>query len=179
MKKVFIVVLLLLLFIVIAIPAGATEGEEVTITISSEYTYWPGFDLSGTWNAAGAIDSSGELLDVLKHFGAGSPQGKPFQTAHLVEVIGDDKGTITLSSQVKDIEFSEWAPCATGMCQHYEGAGRWVILSGTGDYANAHGVGTLTAAGDAYLVIDESGAFHFEGQDVAATYTGMIHFDPS
>ncbi len=180
MKRVFVVVLFLVLIMVMAAPAGATKGDNITITVTAEYTYWPSFNLIGTWDSVGLIESSGELISVPKHFGAGSPNGKPFQTAHVIEVIGDNNGTITLSSQTKDFEFTAWTPCGIGqLCQHYKGVGKWVILSGTGDYANLHGQGKITAEGDAVLVWDEVGEkFRFQGQTTVTTYEDLAHFDP-
>ena len=38
MKKVFVVILFLVFIMVMAAPVGAKRGEDVTITVSSEYT---------------------------------------------------------------------------------------------------------------------------------------------
>ncbi len=174
MKKVFVVILFLVLIMVMAAPVGAKKGEDVTITVSSEYTYWPEYDLTGTWESSGAVESSGDLLAVPKHFGSGSPHGKPFQTAHVIEVIGNGNGSLTISAQLKDFEFFG---CDAGMC--YNGGGTWVILSGTGEYANARGQGTVSTDGVAFLVYDEEiDDFRIEGQDITSVYSGLVHFAP-
>lgn len=180
MKRVFVVGLFLVLMIVVAIPAGATQGEEVVFTTTSQHTYWPCCDRFGTWESNGLINSSGLIVDMPKHFGAGWPPGKGFATAHSIEVIGDGNGTISLSAQSKDMTFTPWEPCGVGlMCQHYEGDGRWVVLDGTGEYANLHGTGSVRLVGDATLVLDEtSGDYRFQGQQITATYMGTVHFDP-
>ncbi len=66
--------------------------------------------------------------------------------------VNDREGTLVLQLIGKKPADSDWA-------------GTWVILSGTGDLANAHGGGTWGGPG-----------FGAEGPD--CWYEGDVHFDP-
>lgn len=166
MKKIFLVVLLGVLAAVMAGPAGATPPEGLEISSTSHYSLIGAYGPTGMWRSEGLIESSGELEAVLRDFGAGWPPGKGFQTAHLIEVYGDEYGSITIETQMGPLE---WTYPAPGM-QHFEGTGQWVILSGTEAYAELYGQGTFSVKGDA--------DFNAYTLDVEATYSGQAHFDP-
>jgi hypothetical protein len=67
-------------------------------------------------------------------------------------VLGDKEGTMVLQLVGKKPAGEDWY-------------GQWVIISGTGDLANARGRGTWGGPG-----------FGAEGPDI--TYSGQIHFEP-
>ena len=139
--------------------------------------FWDFYNPTGTWTANGAISGDGNLDGVLKHFGAGWPHGIGFQTAHVIEVISDDNGTITISTNASGFEwttdydeeiYGEY--CAAGSDaydEYFIGDGNWVILSGTGAYENLHGQGKATLLGcvdwDAFIM------------DTTGIYDGQMH----
>jgi len=152
--RVLFIFVLLLAFTSIAIPAGATPPEDVSITLTSHYSFLDFGNPTGTWYSEGAITSSGDLDSVPKHFGAGWPHGIGFQTAHVVEVISDENGSITISTNAHGFEFTpdydsaiHGEDCTEGYGEYYHGTGNWVILAGTGDYAKLHGQGKATLQG--------------------------------
>ncbi len=168
---------MLTLILAAVIPAGATPPEDVSITLTSQYYFWDFYNPTGTWTANGAISGDGNLDGVLKHFGAGWPHGIGFQTAHVIEVISDDNGTITISTNASGFEwttdydeeiYGEY--CAAGSDaydEYFIGDGNWVILSGTGAYENLHGQGKATLLGcvdwDAFIM------------DTTGIYDGQMH----
>ena len=179
MKQVFVVVLFLVLIMVMVAPAGATPPEEIIFVVKAHFTPATFSFPSGTWESEGVIDTDGEPMGNPVHFGAGWPHGVGFLTAHSVEILGDGEGTITVSSQITGFEWSYDVPCElepnpeTICDEHYEGTGRWVILSGTGKYANVHGQGKVHVVGEA----DGDWPAGWT-MDTMATYEGMAHFDP-
>ena len=58
-------------------------------------------------------------------------------TLHCSTVLTDAHGTITLDLQCRMIPTSETT---------FGGPGHWVVVDGTGAYANLHGAGSLTMA---------------------------------
>ncbi len=172
-------ILMSVLFLVVAIPAGATPPEDVTITLLSHYSFLDFGNPTGTWHSEGVIASDGQLEDILKHFGAGWPPGVGFKTAHIIEVISDANGTITIGTNAnfewpnaydEDV-FGDYCPAnSDDYDEFFIGAGRWVILSGTGAYEDLHGQGTATVLGcvdwDALTM------------DTAGIYDGQAHIDP-
>jgi len=167
------------LVLVVAIPVGATPPEDVTITLKSQYSFLDFGNPTGTWVSEGMIASDGQLEDILKHFGAGWPPGVGFKTAHVIEVISDDNGTITISTNAKfewpeaydAAIFGDYCPAnSDDYDEFYIGTGSWVILSGTGAYENLHGQGSATLLG----CVDWDGLF----MDVGGIYDGQAHIDP-
>lgn len=166
MKKVVFIATFLVLVLIMVVPAGATPPEAVEFISSSNYSFLDFSNPTGTWTSTGAIASNGELTAVPVHFGAGSPPGVGFQTAHLTEVISDAYGSITIRSQTHGYE---WA--FDGPYEHFEGTGRWVILSGTGAYEDLHGQGKVSSViGD----VDWTALT----MNIVATYQGVVHLDP-
>lgn len=178
MKKAVIVGLFLILIMVLAAPAGATPPEDLNITLWSHYKFWDFYNPTGTWESDGLINSDGNLEELQLHEGNANPHGKPFQTAKSIEVIGDEYGTITIRSQLHGFEFNyddDYCndPIDDGPYDEcFVGTGRWVILSGTEDYANLHGKGAVAVTGK----VDWDAGI----MDITAEYKGdKAHFDPT
>lgn len=175
MKKVVLLMLLLILALVVAIPAGATPPEDIVIHSTSHYSFFDFANPTGTWDSSGVVESSGKLEDVPVHFGAGWPHGIGFKNAHVIEVISDDNGTITIRSIITGVEWEYFdnEACASNPFfqrdEQFKGSGNWVILSGTGAYKNLHGQGNLMSSGDV--------SCENMTMDIVTTYEGMAHFD--
>jgi hypothetical protein len=139
-----LVVLLSAATLALAPASPATSGQAVTI--NSQIQTGP---FTGTWTATGAIADSGALIEPNVNF-VGNGQ------LHIVRVFTGAQGTITiriestLNSVVGD----------TGTF-----TGHWVVVSGTGAYANLHGQGLRAATIDVNTGI------------VTETLTGEGHFD--
>lgn len=168
------------LVLVVASPVGATPLEDVAIRLKSQYSFLDFGNPTGTWYSEGMIASAGQLDGILKHLGAGWPPGVGFKTAHVIEVISDENGTITIRTNA-NFEWPEaYDPdifgdyCTSANSDDYDeffiGTGRWVILSGTGAYENLHGEGSATILG----CVDWDGLF----MDVGGNYDGQAHIDP-
>ena len=149
---------LLLLLCSFALPAGATPPQELNFTTNVTYNVMQGPpSVSGTWTATGLINSSGDAW--IDHFNAGwNDAGFWLRNSHTTEVYTDDQGTITLEAHITNISGSN----------PLSGDGRWVIKSGTGAYADLHGVGTVSIYGEMTT---------FPNLIVTATYSGVGHFD--
>lgn len=172
MKKVVSVVIFLFLVLVMVAPAMATPPEDTSISVSSRFFFWDFYNPAGTWSSEGLIDSNGDLAGVPVHFGAGWPPGVGFKTAHTIEILSDENGTITIRSQTRGYEFifDLGEPYDGGTYDEYfEGSGHWVILSGTGDYENLHGRGTVNVTGK----VDWDAGI----MDIEEELEGWTHFD--
>jgi hypothetical protein len=128
-------------------PAQATISTDVTIASIVNLNTDPA---TGTWTATGDINDSGTLVEPrLKFVGNGELQ--------ITRVNSGSNGTFTLRILSKvtaeepngDADFT----------------GRWVVISGTGQYATLHGHGTRTAV------------YHADTNTVTETLTGEVHFD--
>jgi hypothetical protein len=175
MKKVVFVAIFLVLVLVVIAPAGATPPEDISITVKTHFFFPNFFNPTGSWSSEGLIESNGDLDGVPVHFGAGWPPGVGFQTAHLIGVLSDENGTITISSQTHGYEFDfdydePYGDDDDRYDERVEGTGHWVILSGTGEYANLHGTGTVNVIGE----VDWDALI----MDTEEEYVGLTHFDP-
>ena len=129
------------------VPAQATVSTEVTITSTVNLNTDPA---TGTWSATGDVNDSGTLVEPrLKFVGNGELQ--------ITRVNSGSEGTFTLRILSK----------VTGEEPNGDAdfTGRWVVISGTGQYATLHGQGTRTAV------------FHADTGTVTETLTGEVHFD--
>jgi hypothetical protein len=114
-----------IVFGILVSPAAATPPEPVTITIDQHLT-GPN-TAAGTWTASGAIFDSGDYAETFRLRPSGAIQGTKTLTSL--------KGTITLRA----VGVLEFTGPTTAVIE-----GRWVVLSGAGDYAHLHGHGPLT-----------------------------------
>jgi hypothetical protein len=128
-------------------PAAATPPEPVTITIDQHLT-GPN-TAAGTWTAAGAFSDSGDYAETFRLAPSGAIQGTKTLTSL--------KGTITLRA----VGVLEFTGPTTAVIQ-----GRWVVLSGTGEYTHLHGRGPLTVYVD------------FATGTALAIHEGAAHFTP-
>lgn len=185
MKKVVMVMLLLILTLVVAIPAGATPPEEIDIVSESRFKFWDFYNPDVSWDSTGVVESSGWSDGTLEHFGAGWPHGIGFKTAHVVTMLADEHGTMTLRIDTNNFEwYSDITECLEflpddGLTKSYDepytecfhGHGVWRILSGTGAYADLHGQGKVTLTGfvdwNAFIM------------DTVEVFHGWAHFDPN
>jgi hypothetical protein len=149
---------LLLLLFSMALPARATPPQELNFAVETTYDVRQGPpSVSGVWTATGLINSSGDAW--IDHINAGwNDAGFWLRNVHTTEVYTDDQGSITLEAHITNI---------SGL-NPFSGDGRWVIKSGTGAYANLHGVGTVSVYGE---------MTSFPNLIVTATYSGTGHFE--
>ena len=136
----------LLLFSSAAAPAMASTS--VPVTIHSTVIIGP---FTGTWSASGGISDSGTLVEPSVKF-AGNPG-----VIHIVREVTGSQGTFTLriDSPVVAVEPNG----------NLDFTGTWVVIAGTGAYADLHGQGTRTAVGDLTNGV------------VTETLTGSVHYD--
>ena len=145
-----VLVVWVLASILLALPApvGATAPEPLTITANLAMT--------GENSAAGAFEISGLFEDdgsaSQVYFLAG-------KTTHGVKTLESEAGSITIKYQAQ----VTWTSATTGYAE-----GRFTIVSGTGAYANLHGVG------ETYAEVDLAASPY---PTITATYTGEAHFD--
>jgi hypothetical protein len=128
-------------------PAQATVSTGVTITSTINLNTDPA---TGTWTATGDINDAGTLVEPrLNLVGNGELQ--------ITRVNSGSEGTFTLRilSKVTGVEPNG----------DVDFTGRWVVISGTGQYATLHGQGTRTAV------------FRADTGTVTETLTGIVHFD--
>jgi hypothetical protein len=127
-------------------PAGtpAAANTSVPVTIQSTVMIGPH---TGTWSASGGISDSGPLVDVSDHL-VGNGQ------IHVVRDVTGSQGTFTLR-----IDGSVTGVQPDGSIDFTT---LWVVIAGTGGYADLHGQGPGSAV-LAHGVVTE-------------TLTGSVHF---
>jgi len=123
----------------------AMASTPVPVTIHSTVIVGP---FTGTWSASGGISDSGTLAETSVNF-VGNGQ------LHIVRDVTGSRGTFTLRID------------STAVAVEPNGAvdftGNWVVIAGTGAYADLHGQGTRSAVADHGVVTE--------------TLTGSVHFD--
>jgi hypothetical protein len=125
--------------------APAIASTSVPVTIQSTVMIVPH---TGTWSASGGISDSGMLVDVSDHL-VGNGQ------IHVVRDVTGSLGTFTLR-----IDGSVTGVQPDGSIDFTD---NWVVIAGTGGYAELRGQGTGSAV-LAHGVVTE-------------TLTGSVHFD--
>ena len=117
----------------------ASVSSPQALNFSFDVTYYnlPTSVGSGSWSSDGLFTTGGSLVEDSNH--AGSGPGVCFRTVHTTDTLQDQNGTITLLMQLTQ---NEGGGCATAAMEV-----NWVILSGTGAYADLHGQGGGTATG--------------------------------
>jgi len=125
--------------------ARATASTSAPVTIQSTIMIGPA---TGTWSASGGISDSGTLVDVSDHL-VGNGQ------IHVVRDVTGSQGTFTLR-----IDGSVTGVQPDGSIDFTD---HWVVIAGTGGYAELHGQGPGSAV-LAHGVVTE-------------TLTGTVHFD--
>jgi hypothetical protein len=128
-----------------ATPAMASTS--VPVTIRSTVIIGP---FTGTWSASGGISDSGTLVEP-------SVRGTGQAELHIVRDVTGSLGTFTLRIESKAV--------AVEPDGSVDFTGLWVIQSGTGAYADLHGVGTRNAVAN------------FNSGVVTETLTGSVHYD--
>jgi hypothetical protein len=104
---------------------AAGSPDSVTIILENYLTSATGSE--GPFTATGDLNTSGFNTMVVR--------GTKSNTLHCSTVLTDDQGSITLDLQCRMILTSETTA---------GGPGHWMVVSGTGAYANLHGAGSLT-----------------------------------
>ncbi len=125
--------------------APAIASTSVPVTIQSTVMIGPH---TGTWSASGGISDAGTLVDVSDHL-VGNGQ------IHVVRDVTGSLGTFTLR-----IDGSVTGVQPDGSIDFTD---NWVVIAGTGGYAELRGQGTGSAV-VAHGVVTE-------------TLTGSVHFD--
>jgi len=98
----------------------------------------------GTWSADGLVQDSGSASDIT--FITGNWGNFVWKTIHGTVLLGsetDDQSSISLKL---DSDFTNLNINEDGVW-HFEAEGRFVILSGTGNYAGLHGEGSVKTVG--------------------------------
>lgn len=117
--------------------ASASPPQALNFNFDVTYYNLPTSTASGSWSSDGLFTANGTVVEDSKH--AGSGPGVCFRTVHNTDTLEDQSGTITLRMQLTQNE--------GGGCANAEMAVNWVILSGTGAYADLRGHGHGTATG--------------------------------
>ena len=123
----------------------AMASTSVPVTIHSTVIVGP---FTGTWSASGGISDSGTLAETSVNF-VGNGQ------LHIVRDVTGSQGTFTLR-----IDSTVVAVEPNG---NVDFTGNWLVIAGTGAYADLHGQGTRSAVADHGVVTE--------------TLTGSVHFD--
>ena len=132
--RISFLILLLLTVIVIAMPAGASPRDQVITFDPIVITYSLGnfTSVAGHWDATeGLFEGSGSAAQSVRHSGWPG-NGWQFRNAHVLTILSDGSGTVTIQDQTTGID---WAG------PDFSANGRWVIKDGTGSYAGIHGNG--------------------------------------
>jgi len=98
----------------------------------------------GTWSANGLVQDSGAASDIT--FITGDWGSFKWDTLHGTVLLAsetDDQNSISLKF---DSDFTNLNVSEDGVW-HFESEGRFVILSGTGNYAGLHGEGSVRTVG--------------------------------
>lgn len=119
--------------------ASASASPPQALNFNFDVTYYnlPTSVGSGSWSSDGLFTAGGSFVEESIH--AGSGPGVCFRTVHTTGTLEDQNGTITLRLQLTQNEGSG--------CGSAELKVNWVILSGTGAYADLHGQGDGTVTG--------------------------------
>ncbi|MFW6070175.1 MAG: hypothetical protein ACOC9X_03930 [bacterium] len=159
------VVLILALIVVVAafaVPASAAPPQALNFNFDVTYFDLPTSVGSGSWSSDGLFAANGSIVENASHVGSGP--GVCFRTVHTTDTLEDESGTITLQMQMTQ---NEGGGCATA-----EAKLNWVILSGTGAYADLHGQGHGTATG--YVEVVAPGTLNYV---LNYDLQGQGHFD--
>jgi hypothetical protein len=135
-------------------PALATQPEVVHITTAGSIV---GGTQVGTFVATGAIADQGTYAfheDVHHDFAFGGVGAPTFGIVRSLEFFSGEAGDFTLQNVVK-FSLTDTPDLLTVV-------GTWAVASGTGDYVDLHGQGTITGT-IAFTDDDEIFAFEFSG----------------
>ena len=127
--------------------AGTPAAASTSVPVAIQSTVMIG-PRTGTWSASGGINDSGTLVDVSDHL-VGNGQ------IHVVRDVTGSQGTFTLR-----IDGSVTGVQPDGSIDFTD---NWVVIAGTGGYAELHAQGTGSAV-LAHGVVTE-------------TLAGSVHFD--
>jgi hypothetical protein len=127
--------------------AGTPAAASTSVPVTIQSTVMIGLH-TGTWSASGGINDSGTLVDVSDHL-VGNGQ------IHVVRDVTGSQGTFTLR-----IDGSVTGVQPDGSIDFTD---LWVVIAGTGGYAELRGQGTGSAV-LAHGVVTE-------------TLAGSVHFD--
>jgi hypothetical protein len=155
-----VVSLLVVGVISLALAAPTLASQPDTVAISTEGAA-VGNTQVGTFMATGAIVDDGTYAfdtDAHKAFAFAGFGAPTFGIARSLEFFAGQDGTFTLQNVVK---FS-----LTDSIGVFVVEGTWAVVSGTGDYADLRGQGTITG------VIDASG----ELETFAFEFLGTVHY---
>jgi hypothetical protein len=128
-----------------AAAAPAMASASVPVTIHSAVIVGP---FAGTWSASGGISDAGTLVEPTVNF-VGNGE------LHIVRDVTGSQGTFTLRIDSKVVAVE---PDGSDVF-----TGHWVVIAGTGAYADLHGQGTRNA-------VVTNGV-------VTETLTGGVHYD--
>jgi hypothetical protein len=156
----FILLTLMLTAVLVTIPAPVNAAPPEDISFHLDVIFQIG-NLTGTgsWESDGVVTSSGNIEQSELHAGW-TEEGLP-RTVHALDTLSDASGTITIRAEITQIEHEPF--------KSFKGAGRWVIISGTGAYENLRGEGPATIEGTVNFPIDLT---------LRADYDGVAHFAP-
>ncbi len=138
---------LVLVCILMMLPATVQASKPEDLTINAALWMTGENSAAGSFGTTGLFTSSGAASETF--FIANG-------TIHGVKTLVGAAGTITIHFQAQ----LTWTGVKTGVAE-----GRFVIVSGTGDYKKLHGVGTT------YAQLD------LATYSILASYTGTAHFD--
>lgn len=162
LNRVLFILALILVVAAFATPASAAPPEALNFNFDVTYYDLPTSVGSGSWSSDGLFAASGSLGEDANH--AGSGPGVCFRTVHTTDTLEDQSGTITLRIQMTQ---NKGSGCASAEMKL-----NWVILSGTGVYADLHGQGHGTATGHVEFVAP--GTFNYV---LNYDLQGQGHFD--
>lgn len=148
--RVVVIAALLLILGVIALPAGATQPEDLTFEFDLVFQLG-NYTGTGSWKALGVLEASGIAVKDDHHAGY-NEIGWFIRNIHsttvlcsgVVDSCDGAEDTITIHSHVHNIDLVPFGPAS--------GSGTWTIIDATGAYAGLHGTGSATFAGDFFPV---------------------------
>ena len=131
----------------LGLPAGAQATPPSPVTIENPQVFTGPDSTAGTFVATGAVSDSGTTAETFRIDG---------RTVHALKTYAGSLGTFTVTAQ----GLITFTGATTAVLE-----GRWLVVSGTGAYANLHAEGSLVN------VVDLAAGTSFQ------TVTGQGHFD--
>lgn len=151
-------------------PVGAIPPEDLNFTVDYIYPVPSSSTDFGTWTSSGVLESSGGINESY-FFSGWNKDGWFVNNMHTTITLSNASGSITIKAQLNEVVWD-----AYGLSEFQ---GNWVILGGTGDYAELHGQGTVDISGMFFWSCPPN-SFGVSGPCLVATetYIGQGHFAP-
>jgi len=135
-----------------AVSASASASSQLPITIETSKPFGP---VAGTFSVSGAFADSGTMENLSRTAsGFGAPT---FLGSHLTILFTGANGTFTIKAQIVETVTADPLVLTN--------TGTWTLIAGTGEYADLHGIGTVSGTADDNINL------------ITRIYQGSVHFD--